>query len=329
MAGAAPSSPSPPPGPGGFFPPTDTGLLSPTPSQASSVLRNHAAGLPHPRRQPLRPGSAKEDLVRRYAEERMLHISRRFVKKHGIPAPDDTVVGYRSMGELCRDVDGLLNNLWKSGTPNLQVQYLLNLASELVTWMDGFPPSPRATLAVLSKLDHCFASLLAGRDTSTGEPLPGFGANPRAGLSRTDMVRCRSIAERSRVAVVDVFRRGPPDPSDEADRYYRSRPRPGRRRGTTDDDDDPPSRSVQRNQLQNDEPMDMDGDDDEHHAGTLADEVGDDDDDDNDDDEVEMGLGSVYELTLVKLGELLGDSYGQIGGIPTMPRSHENDDDEY
>lgn len=89
--------------------------MSPTPSQASSV-RSLAGGLPHPRRQALRPGSAKEDLVRRYVSDRLLHISRRFVKKYGIAEPGDTVVGYMSMGELCRDVDALLNSLWKSGT---------------------------------------------------------------------------------------------------------------------------------------------------------------------------------------------------------------------
>ena len=91
--------------------------MSPSPSLASSARSTSSVlGLPHPRRQPLRPGSAKEDLVRRYVSDRLLHISRRFVKKYGIAEPGDTVIGYKSMGELCSDVDTLLNNLWKSGT---------------------------------------------------------------------------------------------------------------------------------------------------------------------------------------------------------------------
>lgn len=101
---------------GGFFQ-NDSGLWSPVPGQAAPSARSSSAlGLPHPRRQPLRPGSAKEDLVRRYVGDRLLQISRRFVKKHSIAQPGDTVVGYQSMGDLCRDVDALLNDLWKSGT---------------------------------------------------------------------------------------------------------------------------------------------------------------------------------------------------------------------
>ncbi len=74
------------------------------------------AGLPHPRHHALRAGSAKEDKVRRYLEDQLLHINRRFVKKFAIAEPGDEVVGYRTMGELCKELQGLIDILWLSGT---------------------------------------------------------------------------------------------------------------------------------------------------------------------------------------------------------------------
>lgn len=99
------------PEPGGFVQPT---LPSPAPSTTSNY--RSIVGLPHPRSRPLRPGSAKEDQVRNYVEETILHISRRYVKKHGLQEPGDEVVGYKSMAELCKDLEALLNIIWLSGT---------------------------------------------------------------------------------------------------------------------------------------------------------------------------------------------------------------------
>lgn len=99
------------PGPGGFIPPG--GLPSPAPSASST---RSVSGLPHPRGRSLRPGSSKEDMVRRYVEERLLEVSRRYVKKFGNPERGDTVVGYKTFGEVCRDLDGIINVLWLSGT---------------------------------------------------------------------------------------------------------------------------------------------------------------------------------------------------------------------
>lgn len=97
--------------PGGFLP--QTGLPSPAPSSTPSRA---ASTLPHPRAHSLRPGSNKEDLVRRFVEEKLLNISRRYVKKFGNPASGDTVTGFKSMGEVCRELEGVVNVLWKSGT---------------------------------------------------------------------------------------------------------------------------------------------------------------------------------------------------------------------
>ena len=105
------------PQPGGFLPPS--GLLSPTPSTASSARTAAGAGLPHPRATALHPGSSKEDMVRRYVEERLLNTSRRYVKKFGEPSPDDNVVGFTNFAEVCRELDGVVNVLWLSGTREL------------------------------------------------------------------------------------------------------------------------------------------------------------------------------------------------------------------
>ncbi|KAI8624951.1 hypothetical protein F5Y19DRAFT_278079 [Xylariaceae sp. FL1651] len=193
------------PGPGGFIPPS-TSLPSPAPSTASSRV---AALLPHPRSKPLVPGSRKEDYARDYVARRLLHISRRYVKKHGIPDPADEVSGYESMDEVCRDLEEVVDVLWFSGTPSLQVPYLLNVALAFNTYLPSFPPSPRPTFALLKKLDHCFASLLVGHDVKTKKPLPGFSSavdnSARQRFSRTDMVRCKSLADETRMLVAVVM----------------------------------------------------------------------------------------------------------------------------
>ena len=61
--------------PGGFLPPP---LPSPSPSTVSSP---RPTTLPHPRPHPLRPGSSKEETTRRWVENALLQVSRRYVKK--------------------------------------------------------------------------------------------------------------------------------------------------------------------------------------------------------------------------------------------------------
>ncbi|KAF2965557.1 hypothetical protein GQX73_g8002 [Xylaria multiplex] len=193
------------PGPGGFLPPPNS-LPSPAPSTASSRV---AALLPHPRSKPLVPGSKKEEYAREYVARRLLHISRRYVKKFGIPDPADEVTGYESMDEVCRDLEEVVDVLWFSGTPSLQVPYLLNVALAFNTYLPSFPPAPKPTFLLLRKMDHCFASLLVGYDVKTKEPLPGFSStvdnNTKMRFSRTDMVRCKSLADQTRIFVAMVM----------------------------------------------------------------------------------------------------------------------------
>ncbi|KID86123.1 meiotic recombination protein DMC1 [Metarhizium guizhouense ARSEF 977] len=258
------------PEPGGFI--RQTGLPSPAPSSAST---RPLAGLPHPRGHSLRPGSSKEDMVRRYVEERLLHISRRYVKKFGNPNPGDEVVGFKSFGEVAKELDGLVNVLWKSGTPSLQIPFLLKLASDFTQYVRSFPPSPRATFELLRKLDHCFASLLRGQDMDTNETLPGFENGLRSGMTTTDMVRCRSLVEQTRVLIVEVLSSGDVDDEDDEDE---------------------------------DEDTDMDGDGDESAAeagGNRTPTPW-----DIEEERLHMDAARIYENTIVQLGERLGDPLG-------------------
>ncbi|KAK4096342.1 hypothetical protein N658DRAFT_501681 [Parathielavia hyrcaniae] len=241
----------------------------PSPAPSTSTVKS-VAGLPHPRAHALRPGSAKEDQVRHFVVSRIEHISRRFVKKQGGTAPPGSgdVQGYKTMLELCKDLEGVINIIWLSGTPSLQVPFLLNIASEFNAWVTSFSASPIATFAILHKLDHCFASLLSGEDIETHESLPGFENGLRAGMSKTDMVRCRSLVEQGRIVIVDVMSKG------------------------VDEEE-----SVQ------DEPSE-DGEDESGPEGPGRAGEGFMVDDDED---LYMDVARVYENTLVKLGDALGD----------------------
>ncbi|OLN81151.1 hypothetical protein CCHL11_09548 [Colletotrichum chlorophyti] len=256
------------PQPGGFFLPQTL----PSPAPSSSSIRSNAT-LPHPRAKSLRPGSSKEDTVRRYVEERMAIVSRRYVKKHGNPEPGDQVVGYKNFAELCKDLHSIIDVLWLSGTPSLQIPFLLNIASDFTQWIVAFPPAPKATFSVLTKLDHCFASLLTGRDIETKDDLPGFENGMRAGMTTTDMVRCRSSVEQTRLVIVEVLGQEP------------------------DDDDDDEGGDGENNKTgtdtENDDAIDSPWDN-----------------NDDEDNELYMDVARVYEHTIVQLGERLGDVLG-------------------
>lgn len=182
-------------------------LPSPAPSHASTS--STTSNLPHPRTHPLKAGSAKEDAARRYVEGRLLHISRRYAKKFQPENGESDLKGYVNMAEVAKDLGEVVDVVWLSGTPSLQIPYLMNIALSVTSYLSAFPPSPRATFGLLRKLDHAFASLLKGEDSVTGEILPGFSGGKRAGMTKTDMVRCKSLVEQTRVTVVDVMGKEP------------------------------------------------------------------------------------------------------------------------
>lgn len=114
---------SSPAGSGGFL----TSLPSPSPSTTSHASIRSTTNLPHPRSHPLLAGSKKEDTARRYVENRLLQISKRFVKKFSVLAGEEDddekkeVKGYKDFNEVVKDFDELVDVLWLSGTRELQL----------------------------------------------------------------------------------------------------------------------------------------------------------------------------------------------------------------
>lgn len=153
---------------------------------------------------------------------------------------------------------------------SLQVPFLLKLASDFTQYVRSFPPSPRSTFALLRKLDHCFASLLCGEDIETKETLPGFENGLRMGMTTTDMVRCRSLVEQTRVLMVEILSSG--DADDEGD----------------------------------DEDTDMDGD--ESATDTNGNQTP--TPWDIDEERLHLDAARIYENTIVQLGVRLGDPLG-------------------
>lgn len=210
-------------------PPTESGgfLLSPPPSSVTSAITNANSELPHPRSTPLKPGGSKESAFIRYVDDRLLQIQRRFAKREtpSINGDDaqrdaaaiwDSVQGYKSMREACKDLEELMGVVWVSGTPGLQIPYLINLALLLTTIVADMPANPKQLFRVLAKLDHAFASLLQGKDVESGERLPGF--ENRRGVSGTEKVRIRSLIERTRRSVMESLNSGELDDSYESDK---------------------------------------------------------------------------------------------------------------
>lgn len=92
---------------GGF---TKDSLPSPAPSNSTFST------LPHPRSQPLRAGSSKEEAARRYIDGKLLHISRRYTKKFQPIEVSEAVHGYERIGDVCKDIEEVVDVLWLSGT---------------------------------------------------------------------------------------------------------------------------------------------------------------------------------------------------------------------
>ncbi|KAG9242660.1 hypothetical protein BJ878DRAFT_445041 [Calycina marina] len=184
---------------------TPPGLLSPAPSNVSG--RSTHSNLPVPRTKPLKSGSVKEDATRRWLENKLQHIDRRYNRKL-TPDVDGLPRGYLSMTEVSNDLSEIVDVLWLSATPSLQIPYLLTVALGLNSYLPSFPAAPKATFALLRKLDHAFTSLLNGQDSIAGETLPGSDPGRTAGLSKTDMVRINGIAQSTRVAAVEAMSKG-------------------------------------------------------------------------------------------------------------------------
>ncbi|RDW61252.1 general transcription factor IIH subunit TFB6 family [Aspergillus mulundensis] len=204
------------PGGGGFMQPS---ALSPAPSTSTVT----PSVLPKQRTHPIRSGSIKEATVINHVDKTILTINRRHAKKfssvfeqqqtqQNITASaavgnkggtkEDKERGYESFKEVVKDIEGVLDVLWVSGTPSLQIPYLISLSVLVNTYLPDYPFTGKATFRLLRKLDSFFASLILGEDAETGQPLSGFEGR-RNVVSMTEKVRIKSIAEAARVLVVE------------------------------------------------------------------------------------------------------------------------------
>lgn len=116
-----------------------------------------------------------------------------------------------------------------------------------------------------------------GRDLETKEWLPGFENSMRAGMTTTDMVRCRSLVEQTRVLMVEVMSSG--DFDDEEDEQAEETEEEDGLGNQTDDTDAGFSDGIGLR------PATWDIDDDRLH----------------------LDAARIYENTIVQLGDRLGD----------------------
>ncbi|KAL4961218.1 general transcription factor IIH subunit TFB6 family [Aspergillus stella-maris] len=230
---------------------TGGGFMQPPLSPAPSTSTVTPSILPKQRSHPLRAGSMKETAVINHVDKKILAINRRHAKKFssvyeglgvggqsqgqgqvqvqvqrqsgiGIAHTGNETKdvegerGYESFKEVAKDVEGIIDVLWVSGTPTLQIPYLISLSVLVNTYLPSYPFTPTSTFRLLRKLDSFFASLILGEDAETGKPLSGFEGG-RILVSMTEKVRIKSICEAARVGVVEAMEKGDDDLDGEED----------------------------------------------------------------------------------------------------------------
>lgn len=173
----------------------------------------------------MKQGSIQEWKYIDYVDKHISRMQRRF-DKHGLLRQDAQeadaaqaatarqaerdlkgVDGYTSFREVGKDVESLIDVVWVSATPHLQVAHLLNLTSLITSALPAFAPAPHTMFRVLGKLDLAFASLITGRDLDNGVPLPGFEIMG-SGVSGTEKVRIKSLVQRGRLTVSKLMDSG-------------------------------------------------------------------------------------------------------------------------
>lgn len=177
----------------------------PSPPASSMASSQHPSPLPQSRRHPLKPGGQKESELIRYLDQGLNRIQKRVdnrLTNRKVELAPGEQVGYGAFWEVARDLEGLVDVVWVSGSPNLQIPYLLNMAVLTAEFLPLFASSSRSAHAIfrlLSKLDFAFSSLLTGHDAATGDFLPGFEHG--RSVSTTDKVRLKGVVDRTRLTV--------------------------------------------------------------------------------------------------------------------------------
>ncbi|KAL1963221.1 hypothetical protein VTN77DRAFT_8546 [Rasamsonia byssochlamydoides] len=195
--------------------------------------------LPRQRAHPLKSGSTKETALINYIDKQLLKVNRRHAKKFSSAIDEQAEPenkderGYESFKDVVKDIEPIIDVIWVSGTPSLQIPYFISLAGLVNTYLPDYPFSPKSIFRLLKKLDIIFASLLLGEDVESGAPLSGFEGQ-RQVVSMTEKVRIKSIAETSRLVVVEARDRG----DDETVKGDEDEDETDLDGGANDDDDD-------------------------------------------------------------------------------------------
>jgi hypothetical protein len=91
----------------------------PTPPASSATASQHPSPLPQPRRRPLQPGGTKESELIRYLDHGVNQIQKRVdnrVTNRKEKPTIDHADGYRAFWEVAKDLDGLVDVVWVSGS---------------------------------------------------------------------------------------------------------------------------------------------------------------------------------------------------------------------
>ncbi|KAH0606713.1 uncharacterized protein H6S33_003547 [Morchella sextelata] len=178
-------------------------LPSPAPSDVSTTSYHT---LPHPRSSgPLKAGSRPESNLIAYLDVQLLEVSRKYAKKFHEG-------GYFDIKTIAEDLERLVDVLWVSSTPTLQIHYMLQMANSFNDYLASFPPHLKVTLRLLDTFDRCFYTLITETSADPSTPLPpAFSAYQ---MNMTEKVRLKSMIERTRLHVVKLLEsgRGAPDP---------------------------------------------------------------------------------------------------------------------
>ncbi|EFR02890.1 hypothetical protein MGYG_05891 [Nannizzia gypsea CBS 118893] len=180
--------------------------------------------LPQQRQHAVRPGSSKEANLLAWVEAAVLRINRRHAKKFsgmqtrsepgnerkekeeekGEEREEEDVPGYESFSEVAADIERVLDVLWVSNTPTIQVPYMITLAGLVDSYLRDYAWQARSTFALLDRLDAMLAALLAADEEGERVEGGGGGGGGRKRVSMTERVRIKSLVEGTRVTVFDV-----------------------------------------------------------------------------------------------------------------------------
>lgn len=89
-----------------------------TPPASSVAPSHHPSPLPRPRKHPLKPGGVKESFLISYLDQTITGVKRRWAKRmfKDDEIEQGDVKGYHHFWEAAKDIDGLIDVIWVSGS---------------------------------------------------------------------------------------------------------------------------------------------------------------------------------------------------------------------